>query len=309
MKKTNNKRKNGVIIPINLEGKSNAYIVNESLEDLVSDVREELNIEDSLNISDELLINSSHELKTPVNIIYGAAQMIEIHMNDDKDKVLSYIDSIKNNCFRLTKHINNILDLTAIESGEYKINPERINIVEATEYIVQNIASKIKEKGINIVFDTNVEEKYVMVDSYLYGKSILNIISNAVKFSKPKGNILVNFTDYNNFIEIDIIDDGIGIDKRNLEKIFQRYGQVNKSLSKNAEGSGIGLRLAKAIVELHGGKCFVQSKLGVGSTFSFKIPLDNKDLIYNLYANDKIINYENLNEMVNIEFSDILNIG
>ncbi len=306
-----NKRKNGIIIPLNLKEKNERpFFYDETLEDFVDECREEMNIENKININDELIINISHELRTPLNIIYGAAQMIDVSMRDGNgDKVVNYVDFIKNNCFRLTKYINNILDLTKIESGEYKLNLEYVNIVGVIEYVVQSTAQKIKEKGLNIVFDTNVEEKYVMIDTHLFEKSILNIISNAVKFSKPEGNIIVIFTEHKNSIEISVKDNGIGIDKSYLEKVFKRFGQVDKSISRSNEGSGIGLRLAKTIIELHGGKVNVESKLNVGSTFMVNIPLNNKETFYKVRDNDKLINYDTINELVNIEFSDIFNIS
>ncbi|HCX62075.1 MAG TPA: hypothetical protein DHU59_06525 [Clostridiales bacterium] len=299
------KKRNGIIIPMQLKG-------NEIVEDLFKEISEEVIVEKSININDELLINCSHELKTPLNIIYGAAQMVELSTRNMRDDNLTnYVNSIKNNCFRLTKYINHILDLTAIEAGEYKLNLERVNIVEVVEYVVQKIAPRIKEMGLNILFDTNVEEKYVVIDSELFGKSILNIISNAVKFSKQEGTILVEFTDYKTNIEIKIEDNGIGIDTKYLEKIFRRFGQVDKSLSRGSEGSGIGLKLAKAIIELHGGKVSAESKLNEGSIFSVKIPLGNKDTIHSLYKNDdvKVIDYDTINQLVHIEFSDIFNIS
>ncbi|WP_313164249.1 HAMP domain-containing sensor histidine kinase [Sedimentibacter sp.] len=299
------KKRNGIIIPMQLKG-------NEIVEDLFKEINEEVIVEKSININDELLINCSHELKTPLNIIYGAAQMVELSTRNMRDDNLTnYVNSIKNNCFRLTKYINHILDLTAIEAGEYKLNLERVNIVEVVEYVVQKIAPGIKEMGLNILFDTNVEEKYVVIDSELFGKSILNIISNAVKFSKQEGTILVEFTDYKTNIEIKIEDNGIGIDTKYLEKIFRRFGQVDKSLSRGSEGSGIGLKLAKAIIELHGGKVSAESKLNEGSIFSVKIPLGNKDTIHSLYKNDdvKVIDYDTINQLVHIEFSDIFNIS
>ncbi|WP_312700254.1 HAMP domain-containing sensor histidine kinase [Sedimentibacter sp.] len=299
------KKKSGIIIPMQLR-------VSKIVDDLSDEINEEVTVEKNININDELLINCSHELKTPLNIIYGAAQMIEITAKDYNNGNLSnYVNSIKNNCFRLTKYINHILDLTAIEAGEYKMNIERINLVEVAEYVVQKISSKIKEMGLNILFDTNVEEKYVSIDSELFGKAMLNIISNAVKFSRPGGTIFVELTDYKTDIEIKIKDDGIGIDTKYLEKIFNRFGQVDKSLSRSSEGSGIGLKLAKAIIELHGGEVSVESKLNEGSTFSVRVPLDNKDTIQNLYKNndENVIDYDTINQLVYIEFSDIFNIS
>lgn len=299
------KKKNGIIIPMQSKGTG-------IVEDMSSKISEELIDDKSINLNDELLINSSHELRTPLNIIYGAAQMIEISAKDyNNNKLDSYVNSIKNSCFRLTKYINHILDLTAIEAGEYKLKLKRVNLVEIGEYIVHKIAPKIKEAGLNILVDTNVEEKYVVIDPELLGKSILNIISNAVKFSKPGGTILVELIDCNTNIEIRVKDNGIGIDNKYLDKIFHRFGQVDKSLSRSAEGSGIGLKLAKAIIELHGGEMHVESVLNEGSIFSVILPADDSDTINNSHKVDdtKIFDYDKLNHLMHIEFSDIFNIS
>lgn len=153
-----------------------------------------------------------------------------------------------------------------------------------------------------IIFDTNVEEKIIACDTDKIERIILNLVSNAIKFSEPGDEIYVDVFDKDDTVEISVKDNGIGIAKDCLKLIFERFKQVDKSFARNAEGSGIGLCLVKSIVELHGGKIRVESKLGKGSKFNIELPartIENlNDIHKNRQQNSKI-------EMVNIEFSDI----
>lgn len=276
---------------------------------LTDEIKNGINIENNIKINDELLINVSHELRTPLNIIYSAAQLIELYMKNDEesknlDKMVSGINSIKQNSFRLMKIVNNILDLAKIESGRLNLNYSYINIVEVVEDVVQNVAETIRYKQISFTFDTDTEEKYVMVDVEYIERALLNILSNAVKFTGTGGKIFVNVTLNDDFVEIAVRDTGIGIEKKYLDNIFNRFAQVDKSLSKRAEGIGIGLKLSSAIIEAHGGNIDVFSKINKGSTFVIKLPCKKNDTLYTLY-NNKVLNYDSLNEMIKIEFSDI----
>ncbi|MEQ8199507.1 MAG: ATP-binding protein, partial [Clostridiaceae bacterium] len=134
---------------------------------------------------------------------------------------------------------------------------------------------------------------------------ILNIVSNAVKFTNPGGTIFVNLIDKYDSVEIEIKDTGIGIDKKDLDNIFKRFHQVDKTLSRNSEGTGIGLTLVKSIVELHGGNITVDSLVGEGTTFRIELPAR---IVENSNAIEKIKPMNSKIELINIEFSDIYSI-
>lgn len=285
----------------------------DDIKSLAEEIRNEINNENNFKINDELFINASHELKTPLNIIYSATQLIELYLKADEesrsiDKISSGVNSIKQNSFRLMKVINNILDLSKIESGLLKLNYSYINIVEIVEDVVQKVSEVIKGKQLTFIFDTDIEEKYMMADIENIERVLLNILSNAVKFTDDGGKILVNVILKDSSVEIAVIDTGIGIEKRYLDNIFNRFGQVDKSLSRKVEGSGIGLKLSKAIIEAHGGSIHVFSKPNKGSTFTIKLPCKKNDTLYTLYSN-RVLNYDSLNEMIKIEFSDTDYIG
>lgn len=253
----------------------------------------------------EFLANISHELKTPLNVIFSAIQVLDLNRNfnskEFKNKQNKYLRIMKQNCYRLMRLIGNLLDITKINSGFLKLNLHNRDIVSLVEDITLSIVPYFESRKIELTFDTDVEEKIMAVDSDKMERIILNLLSNSIKFTKPGGRIFVNINDKENVVLIKVRDTGIGIPEDKMSIIFERFGQVNKSFRREREGSGIGLYLVKSFVELHGGKIYVKSKLGIGSEFIIKIPVKVLDEKYN---QDDFL-YENNDEKINMEFSDI----
>ncbi len=291
---------------------SSMKIMQESIKNMIIKIEDNSSnkIKETLKIQDEIFANVSHELKTPLNVIFSANQLIEFYLKnslieDNKEKIFKNINTIKQNCYRFIKLINNIVDISKMNSGFLRVNLSNENIVDITENIVQSISEYINGKDISIIFDTNTEEKIMACDPEKIERVILNLISNAIKFTNKDGSIFVNLIDKGDTVEIDVKDTGIGIEEKYLNNIFGRFEQVNKSLSRNAEGSGIGLSLVKSIVEMHDGKISVESKVGEGSIFKIELPVktieETKVIEQSKAINNKI-------EMINIEFSDIYSI-
>ena len=291
---------------------SSVKIMQESIKNMIIKIEDNSSnqIKETLKIQDEIFANVSHELKTPLNVIFSANQLIEFYLKnslieDNKEKIFKNINTIKQNCYRFIKLINNIVDISKMNSGFLRVNLSNENIVDITENIVQSISEYINGKDISIIFDTNTEEKIMACDPEKIERVILNLISNAIKFTNKDGSIFVNLIDKGDTVEIDVKDTGIGIEEKYLNNIFGRFEQVNKSLSRNAEGSGIGLSLVKSIVEMHDGKISVESKVGEGSIFKIELPVktieETKVIEQSKAINNKI-------EMINIEFSDIYSI-
>ncbi|MCB2299732.1 sensor histidine kinase [Clostridium tagluense] len=254
----------------------------------------------------EFLVNISHELKTPLNVIFSAAQLFDMYcksgsLDDKKDSIIKYIYSIKLNSYRLSKLINNIIDLSKIEAGFFKLSLSNNNIVEIVEGIVMSVTTLTESKGLNIIFDTDIEEKTIACDTEMIERMILNLISNAIKFSNVGDEIIVDVKDKNEFVEISVKDNGIGIKKEHLDMIFNRFKQVDKSLSRNTEGAGVGLSLVKSIIKLHGGSINVKSKFGKGSKFTVMLP-SRQVLQENMIDNNKMISGD---ENIRVELSDI----
>ncbi|MFL0194371.1 ATP-binding protein [Clostridium sp. WILCCON 0269] len=253
----------------------------------------------------DFFINMSHEIKTPVNVIYVAIQTMEIYLNkynnEDIIKCRSYLKTMKQNCLRLIRLINNIMDITKVDSGFIKINKQNGDIVSVVEDITQSVASYINSKDIELIFDTNVEEKIMAFDHDKMERIMLNLLSNAFKHTHSAGHIYVNVEDRDKTVLITVKDDGNGIPEDKLQIIFQRFGQANRSLSREHEGSGVGLYLVKSFVEMHNGKIDVTSIEGAGSEFSIELPVE---IIDTDILDDEML-FKTSVERIDIEFSDI----
>lgn len=257
----------------------------------------------------EFFINMSHEIKTPINIIYVAIQSLQMHLDDRNSenivKCKEYLKTMNQNCFRMIRLVNNLLDVTSLDSGIMKLNKKNHDIVSVVEDIAQSVAFYIKNKNIELIFDTNVEEKIIAFDDDMLERIILNLLSNAFKYTHSGEKIKVNLEDRGSSIIIGVKDEGEGISKENLKIIFERFGQVNRSLSREYEGSGIGLYLVKSFVEMHNGKITVNSVEGKGTEFIIILPVE----VVKEEEDYKKAIFKTSIERVNIEFSDIYNIN
>jgi|GEM_PF-1568883 len=263
-------------------------------------------LEKALKSQEAFLTNISHELKTPLNVIYSTIQLFNVYctsgsLDQNKDSIFKYINSMMQNCYRLSKLINNIIDLSKIEAGFFELTLVNCNIVEIVEEIANSVSAYTDVKGLSIIFDTDIEEKIIGCDPEKIERIVLNLISNAIKFSDAGNEILVNIKDKNETVEISIKDNGIGIEHNQLNKIFNRFKQVDKSLSRNAEGTGIGLSLVKGLVEMHKGVIYVESEIGKGSKFTILLPASKavqEDILISRTIRSKI-------EDLQVELSDV----
>lgn len=234
-------------------------------------------------LKNEFFSNMSHEFKTPLNIIFSALQLIEHGIKNNEIKVYNefnlekYITSIRQNSYRLLRLVNNILDISRFNMGYFDLNLENCNIVYLVEDMVASIVDYVEGKNIDITFDTEVEEVMLACDQEKIERIVLNLISNAIKYtSKDKtkvGKIDVNLSIDNGYVLISIKDNGIGISQEEIGIIFNRFKRINNKLNRMTEGSGIGLALVKSLVEMHEGEIKVNSEIGQGTQFTFSIPI------------------------------------
>ncbi|MBB6216742.1 signal transduction histidine kinase [Anaerosolibacter carboniphilus] len=257
----------------------------------------------------EFFSNISHELKTPLNIIFGNIQLMELASNQKQDspsyfKSTKYLSVMKQNCYRLMRLIDNLIDITRIDAGYIKLNLENHNIVEIVEEITLSTVEYIENKGKMIEFDTDTEEKMMACDPDKIERIMLNLISNAVKFTNLGDLIQVNVFDHNERVLICVKDSGIGIPEEKQQQIFERFAQVDSSLNKNQEGSGIGLSLVKSLVEMHGGTISVESQVGKGTEFVISLPVQHVHSDDNT-MDGALTSKQNKVERIHIEFSDI----
>jgi signal transduction histidine kinase len=257
----------------------------------------------------QFLANISHELRTPINVILAALQVSNVIIDDIalldlKEKLMKYNGMMKQNSYRLIRLINNLIDITKVDSGFMKLSLHNLNIVKIVEDITLSVVSFVESKGIELIFDTDVEEKFTACDPNKIERIIFNLLSNAIKFTEVGGKISVSLFDKDDNIIISVKDTGIGISKENQKKIFQRFLQVDDSLSRNTEGSGIGLSLVKSFVEMHGGEITVKSCFGKGSNFMIKLPIKTLESPEETNVENLNINSNNT-DIIHVEFSDI----
>lgn len=254
----------------------------------------------------EFFYNISHELKTPLTVILGAIQLIDqknSQIVNEKRYSARQFSIIKQNCYRLLRLINNILDISRIESGYIKINTSSCNIVYLVEEITQSVVPYAEQKNLYLEFDTSAEEIIACVDIEKFDRILLNLLSNAIKYTEPGGKISVNVSREKDSFLIKVSDTGIGIPKKRINNIFKRYQQIKNSLTTGIEGSGIGLSIVKSFVELHNGTIEVNSTLNKGSEFLIKIPI--KKGSSTPAKNCRRENNDRIIDSIKIEFSDI----
>ena len=220
-------------------------------------------------------VNLSHELRTPLNVIYSTQQLI-IELNKNgilKEKLDYYMDVIARNSKRLLKMINDIIDTSKIESGCYHLNITETDIVYLVEESVLSLKDYIEGKGVTLIVDPEMEEKTINCDNDAIERCIINLVSNAAKFTEAGDSITVRIIEEKSQVKIEVIDTGIGIAEEYHEAIFNRFNQIVDSNSEKNGGSGLGLTITRQIIELHNGKIYVESKPGNGSKFTIILPI------------------------------------
>lgn len=257
-------------------------------------------------IRGEFFANLSHELRTPINIIFSCIQLLDYY-KEDKDSLSQYYTkyekTIKQNCFRMLRLVNNLIDITKIDSGFMKLDLINYDIVKIVEDITLSVIPYVDVKNINLIFDTEFEEKLIKCDPDKIERIILNLLSNSIKFTDVGGEISVNISLVEDFVQIKVRDNGKGIPIEKRKFIFDRFVQVDKSLNRSHEGSGIGLALSKSLIELHNGKISINDEVEKGTEIIILLPdkmLENKE--------EKAIEYEMYKpniDRISIEFSDI----
>jgi len=231
-------------------------------------------------LKNALFTNITHEFRTPLTVIKGMTSAIKSNLkNNQQDNLENSLEIIDRNSDGLLHLINEMLDLAKIESGSMDLNLVQVDIIPFTKYLTQSFHSLAEEKDIQFSVQCNVDHLEMDLDINKYTAIITNLLSNAIKFTSKKGEVTVNIhklqNNNRNFIEIKVIDNGLGISKKEQLHIFDKFYQVDNSSSKHQKGTGIGLSLVKDFVELMNGSVNVDSKLGKSSVFSIKIPITN----------------------------------
>lgn len=259
-------------------------------------------------IKTEIFANLSHEVKTPLNIIIGTLSLIELSLNNESDKANSdklerYTAIMRQNCYRLLRILNNLIFVTEIDSGYVEIYAQNNDLVRIVKDIIPAVKTIAERKGIKLDLSIGSESLITACDADKIERVLLNLISNAIKFTEKGDKISISLYEKDEYVYILVKDTGIGIPDEMKALIFQRFRQVDKSFTRKCEGSGIGLYLSKSLIELHGGTIEVHSEYGKGSEFVVKLPLKLLEEDETAATTEETPNV--LKDRVNIEFSDI----
>lgn len=249
--------------------------------------------------------NIIHEIKTPISVILGAIQLAEarVQASDcEENGLMKNYRIIRQNCYRLMRLANNLLDFARLDSGYLKLNLTNCNLVYFAEEITQSVIPFARQKEIDLVFDTQNEEINTAFDLEKLERVILNLLSNAIKFTGPAGSVYVSTGVREDKAYLSVRDTGIGIPPDKQREIFDRFQQVGSELSRENEGSGIGLSIVKNFVELHQGTIRIVSEQGRGSEFIIDLPIRHVEKESRSDLPDRQFK---ITEAVNIEFSTV----
>lgn len=223
----------------------------------------------------------SHEIRSPLTTMKEFVSLIldEIPGKINKTQ-MEFLTIINENINRLTRLINNMLDIARIESGRMELNCQEINLNRVAEEIIKLFQTQAGEKDISIknLLPPDLPTVYADVDKI--SQILTNLIDNAIKFTKEAGTVTIEGKKVNNQVEISIIDTGIGIAKEDFPLIFDKFHRLELPTGQKVRGSGLGLSISKAIIEMHHGKIWVESELGKGSNFTFSLPEYEEDIYF-----------------------------
>ena len=264
-------------------------------------LEKELNrIKEKNKFKTEFLSNVAYDIKKPINKIFETNNnLIENKGKYNSENINNHTRLVKQNCYRLIRLLNNIEYVSRIDNGTCTLELRKCDIVKLLENIVKISKTYTDKKGIDISFKSEVNKKILSLDIDKVEKIILNILSNAIKFTDTGGRIDINLYMHNEQVCISIKDTGIGIPKDKTEVIFENFEQLDTTLSRGCEGTGMGLSVVKKLANLNNIKINVESELNKGSEFIITLP--NNIVSKNIKLQDKFAQ----DEKIDIEFSDI----
>ena len=264
-------KKDGEIDEININENIIQKVQQDVLDWAKTNQQEITRLKTSENYRREFVGNVSHELKTPIFNIQGyLLTLIEGGMDDptiNKD----YLVKANNSVERMIDIIEDLDEITKLESGRLSMKIEKTDIVEVVKEVVDSLEERINKVGVTVKIQTQDKPIWVMADARKISQVLINLIINAIKYGKINGTIRIKFFDMHDNILIEVADDGEGIEAHHLPRLFERFYRTDKGRARENGGSGLGLSIVKHIVEAHKQTINVRSTVGVGSTFSFTL--------------------------------------
>lgn len=236
-------------------------------------------LEDASRHKSEFLANMSHELRTPLNAINGFSQvLVERLFGEINPKQEEYLQDILSSGRHLLSVINDILDLSKVEAGRMTLEPSEFPLAEALENGLTMVRERAARRSISLTLDLDPNLGEIEADERKVKQVIFNLLSNAVKFTSDHGRVDVVARRFRDEVQVAVSDTGIGIAPEDQARIFEEFQQASHSTMRTAEGTGLGLTLARRFVELHGGRISLESEPGSGSTFTISLPVRQRGI-------------------------------
>ncbi len=224
------------------------------------------------NLRRDFVANVSHELRTPLTSIKGFLETLISGALKDPDRARDFLGRMDEDASRLTRLINDLLDLSRIESGQLKMKIEPVDLAEQIEETLATFHPRLEEKKIFVVnLISSAKLPHVLADPDKLKQVLVNLVDNAIKFNRPAGQIKFSAETMNDRVKVSIEDSGSGIPNDDLLRIFERFYRVDKARAREEGGTGLGLAIVKHIIEAHGGEVFCESVIGMGTKFSFTL--------------------------------------
>jgi len=251
---------------------SNVNRMNDELRRLYSE------LETASRHKSEFLASMSHELRTPLNAIIGFSQVLRQRLYGEiNDKQAEYLDDILSSGNHLLSLINDVLDLSKVEAGQVELELATFSLRETLERGVVTVRERATSVGVHVSLDLAPDVDLVYGDERRVRQVVFNLLSNAVKFTPEGGSVVVASARVAGEVQVSVTDTGQGIAPEDHDRIFAEFQQTDVGLSQR-EGTGLGLALSKRLVELHGGRIWVESELGHGSRFVFTLPIEGEGI-------------------------------
>ena len=223
-------------------------------------------------VRQDFVANVSHELRTPVSTIRGYAETLLEGALEDKAHAREFLRIIYDDAERLTKLINDLLDLSRVESGKMKLALEEGALEAVIDRVLAGMNKEAGKNSVTLKKDVSSRLAGIRIDEAAIAQVLLNLVENAVKYNKAGGSVTVGARETPRSIEVSVSDTGIGIPQEDIPRIFERFYRVDKARSRDLGGTGLGLSIVKHIIQAHGGDITVESKVGSGSSFRFTLP-------------------------------------
>jgi signal transduction histidine kinase len=245
---------------------------NVALERKVKAARIEL--ADLERLKTDFIAITSHELRTPLGLILGHATFLRELAGEE---YASQLDTIIKNASRLKEIVENISSVDNVQSGAARIRNNNVSLAKIAEDVILTFQDEAKSKNITLTSETGDSDHYINADGVKINIALSNLVKNAIQFTDSGGTVLIRVKEDTDYWKVEVVDSGIGIPARDLPKLFDRFYQVETHLTRKHGGMGLGLSVAKSMVELHGGQILVESEEGRGSTFTFLLPIEDAE--------------------------------